>query len=186
MLNNVSDPILFALGSALIVWWSRKPLSKPGSHGFYRFFAWEAILALLVLNHHIWGDDPYSPHQLTSWLLMLISIALVVVGVLTLKRDGAPGEQRSDGSFYEFEKTTQLVSHGIFAYIRHPMYASLLALAWGAFFQDPSLTGTLCAGVATLALWLTAKTDERECLAYFGEAYARYMQRTKRFIPYLF
>ena len=61
-----------------------------------------------------------------------------------------------------------------------------MALAWGAFFQDPSLTGTLCAGVATLALWLTAKTDERECLAYFGEAYARYMQRTKRFIPYLF
>ena len=35
------------------------------------------------------------------------------------------------------------------------------------------------------ALWLTATTDERECLAYFGPEYAAYMQRTKRFIPFL-
>jgi len=182
-MNNL---ILFFAGSALIVWWSRKPLSKPGSHGFYRFFAWEAILGLIVLNHDIWGSDPYSPHQFTSWLLMLSSIALVVVGVLTLKRDGAPGAKRDDGSFYEFEKTTQLVSHGIFAYIRHPMYASLLAQTWGSFFQDPSLIGSVIVLTATLALWLTATTDERECLAYFGQEYADYMRRTKRFIPFLF
>lgn len=182
----MSDAILFLAGSAIIVWWSRKPLSKPGSHGFYRFFAWEAILGLIVLNRPVWGDDPYSPHQFASWLLMLTSIALVVLGVATLKRDGAPGAQRDDGSFYEFEKTTQLVSHGIFAYIRHPMYASLLALAWGAYFQDPSLIGTPIVLAASIALWLTATTDERECLTYFGQEYADYMRRTKRFIPFLF
>lgn len=181
----MSDTILFLAGSALIVWWSRKPLSKPGSHGFYRFFAWEAILGLIVLNHAVWGDDPYSPHQFASWLLMLTSIALVVMGVSSLKRNGAPNTKRDDGSFYEFEKTTQLVSRGIFAYIRHPMYTSLLALAWGAYFQDPSLIGTTIALTASIALWLTATTDERECLAYFGQDYADYMRRTKRFIPFL-
>lgn len=179
------DLALFLAGSALIVWWSRKPLRKPGSHGFYRFFAWEAILGLIVLNREIWGTDPYSPHQFASWLLMLLSIALVVAGVVALKREGAPGARQDDGSFYEFEKTTQLVTHGIFAYIRHPMYASLLALAWGAFFQDPSLAGSLIAGLASLALWLTATADERECLAYFGQPYADYMRRTRRFVPYL-
>ena len=182
----MTDLILFLAGSAVIVWWSRKPLSKPGSHGFYRFFAWEAILGLIVLNHGVWGSDPYSPHQFASWLLMLASIALVAMGVLTLQRDGAPGAKRDDGSFYEFEKTTQLVSHGIFAYIRHPMYASLLALAWGAFFQDPSWIGSVIALTATVALWLTATTDEKECQAYFGQEYADYMRRTKRFIPFLF
>jgi protein-S-isoprenylcysteine O-methyltransferase Ste14 len=65
------------------------------------------------------------------------------------------------------------------------MYASLLALAWGAFFQDPSTIGMIVAGIASFSLWLTAVTDERECLAYFGDAYAAYMQRTKRFIPFL-
>lgn len=178
--------LLFLAGSAIVVWWSRKPLRQPGSHGFWRFFAWEAILGLIVLNHEIWGDDPSSPHQFASWLLMLTSIALVVAGVQGLKSEGAASAQRQDDSFYEFEKTTQLVTHGIFAYIRHPMYASLLALAWGAFCQDPSLAGAGLGGIATLALWLTARSDERECLAYFGQSYAEYMQRTRRFIPYLF
>lgn len=186
MLNELSGPTIFVAGSAVVVWWSRKPLSKPGSHGFYRFFAWEAILGLIALNHRIWGTDPFSSHQLASWLLMLASIALAIVGVMTLKREGAPSAQRDDGSFYEFEKTTQLVTHGIFAYIRHPMYASLLALAWGAYFQNPSATGTVIAAVASLALWLTAVTDEKECLAYFGQPYADYMQRSKRFVPFLF
>jgi protein-S-isoprenylcysteine O-methyltransferase Ste14 len=181
----MNDLILLLAGTVVVVWLSRKPLRKPGSHGFYRFFAWEAILGLIVLNHRVWGADPYSPHQFTSWLLMLLSIFLVAEGTRTLRRDGAANAKRDDGSFYEFEKTTQLVSHGIFGYIRHPMYASLLALAWGAFFQDPSLIGSLVAGIASFSLWLTAVTDERECLAYFGDPYAAYMQRTKRFIPFL-
>lgn len=181
----MNDSILFLIGTLIVVWLSRKPLRKPGSHGFYRFFAWEAILGLIVLNHGVWGDDPYSPHQFTSWMLMLLSIFLVAEGTRTLRRHGAANKKRDDGSFYEFEKTTQLVSHGIFGHIRHPMYASLLALAWGAFFQDPSALGTLIVGIATFSLWLTAITDEKECLAYFGPSYADYMQRTKRFIPYL-
>ena len=31
--------------------------------------------------------------------------------------------------------------------------------------------------------YLTAKRDEAECLAYFGDAYARYMQRSRMFTP---
>jgi protein-S-isoprenylcysteine O-methyltransferase Ste14 len=181
----MNDLITFLAGSGIVIWLSRKALLKPGSHGFYRFFAWEAILGLIVLNHGVWGEDPYSPHQFTSWMLMLLSMFLVIAGARTLTRHGEANAKRDDGSFYEFEKTTQLVSHGIFGYIRHPMYSSLLALAWGAYFQDPSTIGTIIAGVASISLWLTAVTDERECLAYFGDAYANYMQRTKRFIPFL-
>ena len=95
----MNDLLLFLAGSVVVVWLSRKPLRKPGSHGFYRFFAWEAILALIVLNHGVWGDDPYSPHQFTSWLLMLLSMFLVAEGTRTLRRHGAANAQRDDGSF---------------------------------------------------------------------------------------
>ncbi|PKO86437.1 MAG: isoprenylcysteine carboxyl methyltransferase [Betaproteobacteria bacterium HGW-Betaproteobacteria-12] len=177
--------IALTLGTAANLWLSRRALRAPGGHGFYRFFAWEAILGLLVLNHEPWGQDPYSPHQLVSWLLMLLSIALVYLGASQLVRRGSAAPERGDETLYAFEKTTRLVTNGIYAYIRHPMYASLLALAWAAYLQDPNLTGTLIAAFATLSLQLTAMADEKECLAYFGAEYANYMRRTRRFIPWL-
>jgi protein-S-isoprenylcysteine O-methyltransferase Ste14 len=185
MVEFLSDPAALAAGTAALAWLSRKALRQPGSHGFYRFFAWEAILGLVVLNRRVWGEDPTSPHQMAAALLMLLSVVLALAGLLTLHRHGKPDTRRDDGSFYEFEKTTRLVSRGIFGHIRHPMYTSLLALAWGGYLQDPSLIGAAIAGLASAFLWLTAKTDERECLAYFGPPYADYMQRTKRFIPFL-
>ena len=177
--------LAFAAGTAVLIWLSRKPLSTPGRHGFYRFFAWEAILGLVVLNHKEWGEQPFSPHQIASWVLMLTSIFLVISAVRLLKGKGQANTERDDAALYEFEKTTQLVTSGIFGYIRHPMYSSLIALAWGAYCQNPSWPGATIAGFASVCLLLTAKADAAECLAYFGEPFAAYMKTTRRFIPYL-
>ncbi|AXS79618.1 isoprenylcysteine carboxylmethyltransferase family protein [Dechloromonas sp. HYN0024] len=186
MVEFLTDAQALAAGTATLAWLSRKPLSRLGSHGFYRFFAWEAILGLLVLNRQFLDRELTTLNLQVASLLLLISIGLALTGLLTLYRQGHPDRQRDDPSFYAFEKTTQLVSTGIFGYIRHPMYSSLLALAWGTYLLDPGLTGSILVGAATLFLWLTARTDEKECLAYFGPVYAEYAQRTKRFIPFLF
>ena len=179
----MNDLTLFLAGSAAIVWLSRKPLRKPGSHGFYRFFAWEAILGLIVMNREVWGTDPYSPHQFTSWLLMMSSIALVVIGVATLKRDGAPGATRDDGSFYEFEKTTQLVSHGIFGYIRHPMYAGAALLMLGLPLWLGSTTGALAALVPLALLTVRIGIEERFLRGALA-GYSAYAARVRsRLIP---
>lgn len=180
------DALFLVAGTAILLWLSRKPLRNPGGHGFYRFFAWEGILGLLVLNRDTWGRQPFSPHQMTSWVLMLLSIYLVVQGIRLLRRQGAPSQQREEHEgLYDFEKTTALVTTGIFKYIRHPMYASLLALTWGAFCQKPSLLGATIALLASFFLALTAKADEKECAAYFGDEYLAYKQRTKMFIPFV-
>ena len=173
-------------GTAVLLWLSRKALRNPGGHGFYRFFAWEGILSLVVLNRRPWGEQPFSPHQIASWLLMSLSIYLVISGYRALRQQGLANTERQDGALYEFEKTTTLVTSGIFKHIRHPMYASLLALAWGAFFQEPAWLGGVIAGLSSIFLLLTAKSDERECLAYFGESYAAYMKKTRGFIPHVY
>lgn len=187
MTEVLADTELILAGTAAVAWLSRKALRHPGSHGFYRCFAWEGILVLLVINREPWGMDPFSPHQVVSWLLLLASIGLVVLGAAALRSHGTAADIRSDGSLYDWERTTVLVTTGIFARIRHPMYASLLALAWGAFFQGPSWPGLALAAVSSLFLLLTATADERECLAWFGQPYADYMQRTpRRFVPGVF
>lgn len=180
------DLFLLLSGTAVLAWLSRKPLRHPGGHGFYRFFAWEGILVLVVLNRQPWGEQPFSPHQIASWVLMSLSIYLVIRGHRALRNQGLASTERQDGALYEFEKTTTLVTTGIFKHIRHPMYASLLALAWGAYFQAPGWPGILVVGLTSIFLLLTAKSDEQECLAYFGEPYAAYMQKTRGFIPHIY
>lgn len=182
----LSASALLAGGSALIVWWSRNCLRHPGRHGFYRFFAWEAILVLLVMNFAFPGESSSALCQQASSTLMLLSLALVGLGYGELRRVGAADAARADPTLYAFERTSRLVSSGIYAYIRHPMYASLYALAWGAYLQAPSWPGTALATFASFFLLRTAQADEAECLQYFGEPYAQYMTRTRRFVPYLF
>ncbi len=180
-------PVVFAIATLFLFYVSRASLRKPGSHGFYRFFAWECILALFLLNVEMWFADPFSWHQLIAWTLLFASLLPLTFGVRSLRKRGQPTEERAgDASLLAFEKTTSLVTSGVFAYIRHPLYSSLLLLTWGTFFKAPGLPGGALAVAASAFLLLTARADERECLEFFGDDYRAYMEKTRRFIPYLF
>ena len=128
--------LAFVVLSAVLVYVSRGALRQPDSHGFYRFFAWECILALVLLNLPVWGHDRLAPHQLLSWALLIGSVWLPIHAVRLLKRLGKPTPERADAALYAFEKTSALVTSGAFRYIRHPMYTALMLLAWGAFFKQ--------------------------------------------------
>lgn len=182
----MTESLLFLAGTAFFVYVSRHALLNPRSHGFYRFIAWECMLALVLLNFPMWTVDPFSPRQIVSWLLLASSLALAVHAVQLLKRIGQPGTERQDAELYKFERTSQLVTDGAFRYIRHPMYAALLYLAWGAYLKDLSPASTALAAVASLALFITALRDEAECLQHFGTPYAEYMKTNRRFVPFLF
>ncbi len=175
----------FALGTLVLVALSWRALQRPKSHGFYRFFAWEAILALLVLNGPQWFVDRFSAHQLVSWALLFASLLVLFPGLYQLRRMGRPNEQRTDAELFAFERTSQLVTSGIYNHIRHPLYASLLLLAWGVACKQPNVLSLVLALLASLTLWLTAKRDEAECLQQFGEGYRDYMQRSRMFIPWV-
>ncbi|HMK39238.1 MAG TPA: isoprenylcysteine carboxylmethyltransferase family protein, partial [Bacteroidota bacterium] len=177
---------LFLAVSAYLFLLSRNSLRRVGSHGFYRFFAWESILALVLLNSRSWFADPLSAVQIISWSFLALSLLLLVRGVDMLRRSGKAGKGRHDESLFPFEQTTALVTTGIYRHIRHPLYGSLLFLGWGAFLKDISLSSAGLAAVATASLIATAKADEAECAGYFGQPYRDYMRKSKMFIPYLF
>ncbi|RZL64281.1 MAG: isoprenylcysteine carboxylmethyltransferase family protein [Variovorax sp.] len=179
--------LIFIVGSAALIHVSRGPLRQPRSHGFYRFFAWECILALIVLNLPVWDRDPFAPHQLLSWALLALSAWLPIHAVRLLRQAGKPSTARKgDAALYAFEKTTALVTRGAFRYIRHPMYTALMLLAWGAFLKHFNGLNLLLVLAATALLWMTALRDEEECLAHFGEPYRDYIRGTQRFIPFVF
>jgi protein-S-isoprenylcysteine O-methyltransferase Ste14 len=172
------ESIIFATASIFIVWYSLPSLRQPGSHGFYRFFAWEIILGMFVLNLRGWFARPFVWYQIVSWILLIASLIPVIYGAILLRTVGKPTD--------ELEATTQLVTKGIYHFIRHPLYASPLYLTWGIFFKSPSLLDGCLVIVATAFLYAIARADERECMEKFGEEYAGYMKKTKMFIPFVF
>lgn len=178
--------LVFGALTLYFIWVSRHALRSPQAHGFWRFFAWECIAALVLVNLPMWEHDPLSVRQIASWLLLIISPWLAIHAVLLLRRDGRPDARRTDAELLGFERTSRLVTHGAFRYIRHPMYTALLALAWGAYLKDVTPQSCALVAGASVFLLLTALRDEIECRTHFGADYANYMQRSKRFIPFVF
>jgi protein-S-isoprenylcysteine O-methyltransferase Ste14 len=178
--------IAFVLLSIPIVIISWKSLKNIGSHGFYRFLSWESILILLVFNIEFWFTDPLAIHQIISWILLLLSLWLVFAGIITLKRHGKQKNSRKQKDLYAFEKTSALVKSGIYKYIRHPMYSSLLILTWAIFLKNPDWFLVVAVVFSGIFLNLTARADEKECIEYFGDDYKEYMKKTKLFFPYTY
>lgn len=122
---------------------------------------------------------PASP--LAGGAALLLGAAGAALGVAALAAN-RPGNfdirpEPKDGA--------RLVTHGIYAYVRHPMYAALLLvmLAFVALDARPWRAGAWCALAAVLLA--KAMREERYLLARFPE-YAAYRRRTHRFIPDVF
>ena len=164
---------------------SRKSLVRPRSHGFPRFFAWVSLVALFLLVVPRWIDDWASPRQWVSWALITVSAYLALRGAYLLHTLGRPDPSRTGDELFPFERTSRLVDAGLYRHIRHPLYASLLFLAWGFYLKHPLRLELLLACSASFFLILAARIDEIECAAHFGDAYRAYMKSTRRFIPFL-
>jgi protein-S-isoprenylcysteine O-methyltransferase Ste14 len=153
-------------------------LSRPHGHRFYRFFAFESLLGLVLLNTDTWFRDPFSSIQLFSWVFLASSLVLAIHGFRLLYIAGSP-----EG---DIENTTQLVTTGVYRYIRHPLYCSLLLGGVGAFLKDPSFPGLLLFIILFFFVYATGRVEERDNLKKFGSAYRLYMKKTKMYIPFLF
>jgi len=184
--STVLRSVAFVIVTLFFTVISRRALGNPRSHGFYRYFAFVGIASLVLHNQPVWFKQPFSGLHLLSWLMLAISIALVVHGLGLLRRLGGRSQRQLSPENLSFENTQHLVVDGLYRYIRHPMYTSLLLLAWGAFLKRIDLLTIVVVCLVTLAVFLTAKVEERENIAFWGGDYATYKLRSKMFIPFLF
>jgi protein-S-isoprenylcysteine O-methyltransferase Ste14 len=146
-------------------------------HGIARFFAFESVFILILLNYDVWFADPFAPKQIFSWIFLIGSIYPVIAGYLLLKRKGKPGRN--------FETTSLLVKTGIYGLIRHPLYLSIFLFGTGVMLKDPGKIQLILGIVNLIAVYITARIEECEMIKRFGDEYWDYMKETKMFIPYL-
>lgn len=170
--------IVFIAGTILIVLFSWfLSIKYKRYHGITRFFAFESIFILVLMNYRVWFHNPLSILQIISWILLIVSLWAVITGYLLLKRKGDPT--------INFENTSKLVKSGIYGYIRHPLYFSVFLLGTGIVLKDPGKIQIILGFVNLVAVYFTARIEENEMIEKFGDEYRIYMKETKMFIPYI-
>jgi protein-S-isoprenylcysteine O-methyltransferase Ste14 len=84
----------------------------------------------------------------------------------------------------ELREGHQLVTHGVYRFIRHPMYAAiwLWAVAQGLLLAN-WLAGWSVVPVFAAMYWLRTPREEAMMQQMFREQYQEYMQNTGRIVP---
>ncbi len=163
--------MLFSIGLIAFSW---KSLEQVFSHGFFRFFVFEAIVGLILVNSEYWFTDPFSLLQIVSWIFLCSALAMAIHGFYLRRITGS------------FENTSMMVKPGAYKYIRHPLYCALLLLALGTLFKQISVVSLFIVAVAIVFLIITAKVEENENKERFGIQYSIYSKTTRMFIPFVF
>ena len=80
----------------------------------------------------------------------------------------------------------QLVSHGPYAWVRHPIYTGLLLAAAGTALALGQTRQLLALPLALVGFWLKLREEERMLMQAFGNEYLAYRQSVKSgIIPFL-
>jgi protein-S-isoprenylcysteine O-methyltransferase Ste14 len=135
-----------------------------------------ALVAMTAL--HYWLPLARLLRAPFTWLGALVivaGIALAVSAARLFARAGTP--------VVPFERSTTLVTDGLYRYTRNPMYLGLALVLLGAWM----LFGTISPGLALVAfMWVIQSNfirgEERFLESIFGEQYVSYKARVRRWI----
>lgn len=123
------------------------------------------------------GDWPTTGSRPAAIFLLIAGASFGIAGT------GQLGRNRT--IFPEPKPGSQLITRGIYAWVRHPLYTSviLLAFAWAIGWQ--SLAALVLALATTGFLDAKSRHEETRLQKHFPD-YPDYARHVKRFLPFLY
>lgn len=77
----------------------------------------------------------------------------------------------------------QLVSHGPYRFVRHPMYSAMMVLFLSFSLTTANLPVTVLSVLAIILTLRWGLKEEAMMIGHFGQEYEEYMKRTGAFLP---
>jgi protein-S-isoprenylcysteine O-methyltransferase Ste14 len=118
-----------------------------------------------------WKTNPhFGPFHMLSFVFIFGGFIVISAGWRVL---------------YNAQKTNAMASTGVYSYVRHPQYVGFILVMFGFLLQWPTLLTLAMFPVLVYMYVRLARTEEREALAAFGDAYRQYMAEVPGFFPRL-
>ena len=131
------------------------------------------VLLGLIFCLPVFPAFTFPASQIGTLFKYLGFVVLVLAG-LNLGRNLTPlPKPKSDA---------QLVTTGIFAWLRHPIYSALMLLTVGAALERGDLIALILSMCLAILLEFKSQREESWLLEQFPE-YAAYRSRVKKFLP---
>ena len=136
----------------------------------------------LIYSASNWLD--FANYSLPTWAGWL-GVVLIILALIVFWRAHADLKTNWSPSL-EIREKHELITHGIYGYIRHPMYASqwLWVIAQPLLLQN-WLAGWLDLFVFILFYFLRVRAEEKLMIDTFGEQYRDYMKKVGGVFPKL-
>lgn len=122
----------------------------------------------------------------SSMFLSLTGFFLVFLGVsICIRARKNLGVNWSLGSQYQIKDGQQLITQGIYKYVRHPIYLGVILSSIGGEMVCHSYLS-----ISFLAFffvfYMQSRREDMLLLKQFGEKFKKYKKKTAMFIPYIF
>jgi len=158
------------------------PVSSESASG--RGGGWVAAQALLLAAVVVAGLAAPAWEGVAPWLALPLGALLLALGAL-LGVAGVRGLGRSLTPYPRPRGDAELVSHGVYGRVRHPIYGGLVLAALGWALLTASVAALVLA-LATLPFFLLKAAREERYLLERFPAYEEYRQRVpRRLLPWL-
>jgi protein-S-isoprenylcysteine O-methyltransferase Ste14 len=139
-----------------------------------------AACALTIITLSCFLPDanvPFPGHRVVSIALILVGVAVAAAGVVQFHL------AKTTVNPMVPSRASSVVNSGVFRLSRNPMYLGMALVLLGLSTWHATLPGyTLVPLFCIFMTWLQIKPEERALLALFGEEYARYMLKVRRWI----
>lgn len=122
-----------------------------------------------------------------TFFLQIIGFILVVLGFIeAMVARKTLNDNWTQSYEYQIKKSHELISHGIYSYVRHPIYGGLIFMVSGVLLVSGSYTFIIGLVLMLIAGEIFAKREEKLLTKHFGKKYIEYMKTTKKFIPFVY
>ena len=196
----VSAGAITLLGMILASWLAsyRIPRATPmGSKDwFFALPVWAQIvggLAVCVLFAYLgylfWIPLPLTVSPMPSWIVRVVGLALFLPGwLLVMWARSALGSMYGVSTSFAapLQARHQLIQHGPYALVRHPMYLGYWLVLAGVTLIYLTWTPLVILLVCLASFYRRAQREEAALAAAFGAEWQAYQMRTNFLIPFVY